>query len=160
METPVSSTPGEMLRAIKILFYTLIAGMIMFTVIVFALNFLQEPSLTDKSVARILFTAVLFIAAASLTAAANLYKKRITAAQSFGLPLVEKLNIYRAALIVYLALCEGAGLFAVIVYFLTGNKLLLAVIALVLLAMLLKRPEKQRIFNELQLDSKEQMELN
>jgi uncharacterized membrane protein len=63
-------------------------------------------------------------------------------------------------LIFYLALCEGAGLFAIIVYFLTGNKLLLIAIAIVLLAMLVKRPEKFKIFNELQLSSEEQSELN
>jgi len=89
-----------------------------------------------------------------------MYAKRIAAAQTTGLSLMHKLNIYRAALMLYLALCEGAGLFAVIVYFLTGNKLLLAVAAIVLLAMLLKRPEKSKIFNELQLSSQEQMELN
>jgi hypothetical protein len=116
--------------------------------------------LEDESLTNIFLAVVLFIAVISLTVAARMYAKRITAAHATGLSLMDKLNIYRAALILYLALCEGAGLFAVIVYFLTGNMLLLIVVAVVLLAMLLKRPEKSKIFNELQLSSEEQMELN
>jgi len=132
----------------------------MFTVIIFALNFLQTPAFFDQSLVRIFFIVVMAIAAMSIFMATRLYKKRITDALSPSLILMDKLNIYRSALILYLALCEGAGLFAVIVYFLTGYKLLLIVIAVVLLAMLQKRPEKSKIFNELQLSSQEQLELN
>jgi len=132
----------------------------MFAIIVFALNFLQAPAVLDQSVVRIFFIAVLAVAAISIFMALQLYKRRITEALTPGRILMDKLNIYRAALILYLALCEGAGLFAVIVYFLTGYKLLFIVIAVVLLAMLQKRPEKSKIFNELQLSSQEQMELN
>ena len=132
----------------------------MFTVIIFALNFLQVPVLFDQSLTRIFFIVVLAIAAMSIFMAIRLYKKRITDALSPGLSLMDKLTIYRSALVLYLALSEGAGLFAVIVYFLTGYKLLLIVIAVVLLAMLQKRPEKSKIFNELQLSSQEQLELN
>ena len=155
-----SSTAKETLRAIRVFFYSMIGGMLTFTVIIFALNFFQEPVLVDKSLERIFFIAVLFIAAICIPTATRMYNKRIIEAQSLDLTLMGKLDIYRAALILYLALCEGAGLFTVIVYFLTGNKLLLVVIAIVLLAMLLKRPEKFKIFNELQLSSEEQMELN
>ena len=132
----------------------------MFTVIIFALNFLQEPVLVDQSLARIFFIAILAITAISVFMATRLYKKRIADGLSPGMILMDKLNIYRSALILYLALCEGAGLFAVIVYFLTGYKLLLVIIGVVLLAMLQKRPEKFKIFNELQLSSQEQLELN
>ena len=132
----------------------------MFTIIIFALNFLQTPALFDQSLVRIFFIVVLVIAGISILMATRLYKKRINDALSQGLTLMDKLTVYRAALILYLALCEGAGLFAVIVYFLTGYKLLLIVIGVVLLAMLMKRPEKSKIFNELQLSSQEQLELN
>ena len=132
----------------------------MFTIIVFALNLLQTPPLIDESTVRIFFIAVLAIAALSIFMAIRLYRKRITEAVSPGVALMDKLTIYRSALIAYLALCEGAGLFAVIVYFLTGYKLLLIIIAVALLAMLQKRPEKSKIFNELQLSSQEQLELN
>jgi hypothetical protein len=160
METPAPSRAKEALRSIGVFFYAMVGGMLIFAILVFALNLLENPSLIDKSLIRIFLIVVLFIAAISLTVATRIYAKRITAAHVIGLSLIDKLNIYRASLVLYLALCEGAGLFAVIIYFLTGEKLLLVVIAIVLLAMLLKRPEKSKIFNELQLSSQEQLELN
>ena len=138
----------------------MIGGLLIFAIIVFALNYLLGQGSLDQSMIRIFFIAVIVIAIMSIFMAPRLYKKRITDALSPGLSLMDKLNIYRSALIVYLALCEGPGLFAVIVYFLTGYKPLLIVIAVVLLAMLLKRPEKSKIFNDLQLSSQEQLELN
>ena len=159
MPTPVAS-PKEALRAITIFFYSMIGGLLMFAVIVFALTFLETPGLTDKSMEQIFLVIVLFAAIISTTLATRLYKKRVAETNSLSLTLMDKLNMYRAALILYLALCEGAGIFAVIVYFLTGNNLLLIIIAFVLFVMLLKRPEKFKIFNELQLSSDEQSELN
>ena len=160
METTTPTKAKDALRSISIFFYAMIGGLLMFAIIVFALNYLLGHGLLDQSMVRIFFIAVLAIAAMSIFMAPRLYKKRITDTLSPGLTLMDKLDIYRSALILYLALCEGAGLFAVIVYFLTGYKLLLIVIAVVLLAMLQKRPEKSKIFNDLQLSSQEQLELN
>jgi DMSO reductase anchor subunit len=160
MQTQVPATPKEMLRAIKIVFFALIIGMSLFTVIIISLGFFREPPLKDKEAVRVFFIAVLFVAASCLSIANYLYKKRMTAAHDLQLSLMEKLNIYRAALILYLALCEGAGLFAVIIYFLTGSQPLIIAIVMILVAMLMKRPEKSRIFNDLQLSSQEQSELN
>ena len=160
METSTPTKAKDALRAISIFFYAMIGGLLIFSIIVFTLNYLLGHGLLDQSMIRIFFIADLIIAAMSIFMAPRLYKKRITDALSPGLTLMDKLNIYRSALILYLALCEGPGLFAVIVYFLTGYKLLLIVIAVVLLAMLQKRPEKSKIFNELQLSSQEQLELN
>jgi len=160
LDTSTPAKTKEALRAINVFFYSMIGGMLMFTLIVFALNSLEKPVLVDESLVRIFFVMVVVIAGLSILIATRLYKKRIAVASTSSLALMDKLNIYRSALIIYLALCEGAGLFAVIVYFLTGYKLLLIVIAIVALAMLLKRPEKSKIFNELQLSSAEQLELN
>jgi hypothetical protein len=160
MQDLVPSTPKEMLRTINILFFALVIGLTLFTVLVVALGYLMEPPLTDKETARIFFIAVLFMAAVCLSIANYQYKKRMVAAHDLQLTLMEKLNIYRAVLIRYLALCEAAGLFAIIIYFLTGNKPLIIAIAMMLVAMIMKRPEKSRIFNDLQLSSQEQSELN
>ena len=157
MPTP---SPKEALRAITIFFYTMIGGLLMFAVIVFALTFLETSVLTDKSIEQIFLVIVLFAAIISTTLATRLYNKRIAEINSLSLTLMDKLNMYRAALILYLALCEGAGIFATIVYFMTGNNLLLIAIVFILVAMLLKRPEKFKIFNELRLSSEEQSELN
>jgi hypothetical protein len=160
METSAPAQPKAALKSISVFFYAMVLGMLTFTIIVFGLNLLEKPSLADDPIVTIFLVIVFVLTLISITVATRMYAKRITAAHATGLSLMDKLNIYRSALILYLALCEGSGLFAVIIYFLTGEKLLLAVIAVVLLAMLLKRPEKSKIFNELQLSSQEQLELN
>jgi hypothetical protein len=159
MQTSAAS-PKEALKAITVFFYTMIGGLLIFAALVFVLTLMETPVLNDKSIEQIFLVAVLFAALISTSLATRLYNKRIVEIRSLSLTLMNKLTIYRAALILYLAICESAGLFAIIVYFLTGNKLLLIIIVFVLLAMLLKRPEKFKIFNELQLSSEEQSELN
>lgn len=160
MQPGTTSTAKAALKSINVFFYAMVGGMLMFTILIFALNLLEKPAMVDESMVNIFLVVVLLVAAISLIVATRMYPKRIAAAHATGLSLIDKLNIYRGALVLYMALCEGPGLFAVIVYFLTGNKLLLIVVAVVLLAMLLKRPEKSKIFNELQLSSREQLELN
>jgi uncharacterized membrane protein YhaH (DUF805 family) len=155
-----SPAPKELVRAISVFFYAMIGGIMIFTILISGLNFLQEPAIKDQSVTRIMFMAVLAIAAINISVAIRIYSKRLADIRSTNADLVTKLGSYRSALIIYLALCEMAGLFAVIVYFLTADKLLFIVIVVVLLAMLQKRPEKSKIFNELELSAEEQSELN
>ena len=160
MQSPVPTTAKETLRAIRLFFYALITGLSLFAIIAFALNFLLEPSITDNPETDTFLIAVIVIAAGCMLAAHRVYGKRINEIQNSAMTLTGKLETYRAALIVFMALSEGAGIFAVIVYYLTANQWLVIVIGVVLLTMLLKRPEKSKIFNELQLSSEEQAELN
>lgn len=160
MQSPVPATPKEALRAIRVFYYAMIIGMLLFAIIVFALSFLQAPSITDKAETDTFLIVVMIIAAGCIMAAHRVYGKRINEIQNSGMKLTGKLEAYRATLILFMALSEGGGIFAVIVYYLTANQWLLIVIGVVLLSMLLKRPEKSKIFNELQLSSEEQAELN
>jgi hypothetical protein len=158
MQTPPASTK-ETLRLIKILFYILFTGVVLSTTIVSILIQIQGPLLQDKSLNRGFFLVTLFVAAACLSISNILYKKRLNAAGT-ALPLLQKLEIDRAALILYMALCEAAAILTVIAFYMTGEVLFLVIIAAILVSMLMRRPENFKIFNELQLDSKEQMELS
>ena len=160
MQSPAPATAKETLRAIRIFFYTLIIGMLLFSIVVSALNFLKKPQIIDKAESDIFLIVVIVMAAGCIMAAHRLYGKRINEIQNSDMKLTGKLEAYRVALVLFMALSEGAGIFAVIVYYLTANQWLLIVIGVVLLSMLLKRPEKSKIFNELQLSSEEQAELN
>ena len=117
METPVPSSAKDTLRAIKILFYAIAAGLVMFALIVFGLSFFQKPPLTNKVISRIFIVAVLFLVIICFLVGSRLYKKKMVAAQSPALALKDKLDIYRSALTSYLAFYEGAGLFTVIGFF-------------------------------------------
>lgn len=152
-------TSKESLRAIKILFYILFIGVLLSTTTVFVLIEMQGPLLPDKSLNRGFLAVALVLAAVCLGVSNILYKKRIHTAVP-ALPLLQKLEIYRAALILFLVLCEAAAILTVIAFYMTGEFLFLLIIAAILVSMLMRRPENFKIFNELQLDSKEQMELS
>ena len=153
------ASPKETLRTIRILFYAMFIGVALFTAIVFILLQIQGPLLRDKSVNRVFLVVVLFMTAACLSLSNILYKKKIKAA-GFALPLLQKMEIYQAALVLYMSICEGAAILTVIAFYMTGDFLFLVIIGAILVTMLMRRPENFKIFNELQLDSKEQMELS
>jgi drug/metabolite transporter (DMT)-like permease len=152
-------TPKEQLKANNILFSALFAGVVMFLIVAVVLIKFQGKFSDGDNFNKILLIVVLIIAAICLVSAYSIYKKRISDAANSILPLTEKLNNYRTILIIYLALCEGAALFSIICLILTGNFWSIAVTAGMLIAMLLKRPTRQRLINDLQLDWQEQQEL-
>jgi hypothetical protein len=150
----------ENLRANSILFYALTSGVIMFLVIIIALikiggNF----SKVDDSFDRILLVAASVIAGICFIAVFLNYKKAMSAILPED-PLAERLNIYRAGLVRFAAFCEGAALFSVIGLFLTGIFWFVLITAIMLLAMLSKRPTKQRMIDELQLNWEEQQQFD
>ncbi len=160
MQTQEPSSPKDAIKAIQILFYIIVAGVILFAAITAGINFLQQSPVIGKSIAEILFFINCFIDIICYTASQILYRKKIYAALQNDLSLMEKLNFYRSALITYLALCEIPALFAIVIYFLSGNNLFLFIVCICVLTMLMKMPQKLKIFNELKLNSTEQMELN
>ena len=153
------ATSKEALGTIKILFYILFFGIVFSTAIVFVLIKMQGPLLQDRSLNRGFLVVTLLLAATCLSVSNILYKKRINTVGP-ALPLLQKLEIYRTALVLYMGLSEAAAILTVFVFYMTGEFLFLLIIAAILVSMLMRRPENFKIFNELQLDSKEQMELS
>src|SRR5687767_11193666 len=124
MTMPVSAK--ESLRAIKIVFYTLFAGVILFASVIFIVSRVQGPLLKDKSLNTIFLVGAAFLGAACLGLSNFLSRKRISAARS-STSLVQKLDVYRAALILYMAILEAAAIFSIITFYLTGEYFLLGI---------------------------------
>ncbi len=61
-------------------------------------------------------------------------------------------NTLIMAMIFYLAACDGAALLSVIGFILTDNYWFVLITAIMLTAMFFKRPTRQRVINELQLN--------
>jgi uncharacterized membrane protein YhaH (DUF805 family) len=152
-------TAKQQLKANNILFTALFFGVVMFLLIAIAVIKFQGKFSSDDNFDKILLIVLLIIATVCMISAIAIYKKRIRDTVNSGSSLTDKLNNYRNILIIYLALCEGAALFSVICLILTGNFWSIAVTTAMLAAMLFKRPTKQRVINDLQLDWQEQQEL-
>jgi hypothetical protein len=99
------------------------------------------------------------IAVVCLISSASIYNKRIRETTILDLAINRKLASYRSALVTYLAICEGAALFSVICLLLTGNYWFMLITGIMLTAMVAKRPTRQRVIDDLRLDSQGQQEL-
>ena len=154
-------TPKQQLRAMNVLCTALMSGVVIFLIIIVALVKWNDGGFgKDSEVNKYFSVAVIIIAAICLISGIVSYKKRIDNIPPEILKLDAKLDYYRAALILYFASCEGGSLFAIIVIFLTGNFLLVVVVAILLVAMFLMRPVKQRVVDELKLNWEEEQQLN
>lgn len=159
-DSQMPGTPKQDLQAIRIIFFAIIAGALIFAVIVLVLNQLQGPALQNvKKVENILLYVVTGVAAICLPIAMNGYNKGVAVAKNSLISLPIKLNQYRSTLVRYIALCEGPALFSIIAFFMVGNYYLFIITAIMIAAMLAKLPNRQRVLDELALDWKQQQEL-
>lgn len=156
----VPGTPKEILRAIRIFFGAIITGAVIFAVIVVVMIKLQGPLMPEvEEYEHIFLYTVAIVAAICWIAAVNMYNKGIVAAKDSLILLPGKLNLYRTALIKYIALCEGPALFGIIIFFMTANYTALAITGVMIVAMLSKTPTRKRVADDLALDWKQQQEL-
>lgn len=160
MQTQDPTKFKELLRGITVFFYATIGGVLIFSLLVLLVSQKESLISSDKNLMQVFLVVNLFIAAISLSIGEKIYRKRLTFLRSANYDLMEKLDRYRSALIIYMATCEGPAILAIIFYFMTANKLFLIIVGVLLIAMFLKRPEKSKIFNDLQLSAEEQTWLN
>ncbi len=163
MTEPVNTkaTPKAGLKAIWILCFALIAGATVFALLALLVNLLKGPSIpAPGNESGLIFPAVVAAIAIICTIrAAMVYRKGIAAIKNSIAPLNNKLEQYRSVMILYMALCEFPALFSIIIFFVDGYYPVFAITALMLLAMLLRMPQKRKIIRELDLNWQEQQEL-
>jgi hypothetical protein len=156
----VPGTPREILRSIRVVFGAIITGALIFAIVVIVLIKLQGRQMPETEEYQHIFLYVLAgVAAICWIVAINTYNKAMVAAKDSLILLPGKLNLYRSALIKYIALCEGPALFGIIVYFMTANYIALAITGIMIVAMLAKTPTLKRVADDLALDWKQQQEL-
>ncbi len=154
-----STTPRQELKNITISFYAIVAGAFLYAGIILVIKQNSRTIIEEMNIRKAFIIAAGLLGVICFFLGSALYKKKLDGVANFGISLKEKLVKYKIALVSYIAACEGAALFAITAFFLTGVPPLLAIGAFMIVAMFLKQPTKSRIFNDLQLDSKEQMEL-
>lgn len=146
--------PNE-LKALRIMFFAMLIGQILFGLIVTVLVETGIMSNGMDDMVSIFRIGLILIIAACIPASFVLFRKRLTEINPEE-DLGSRIEKYRAALIMRMALCEGPSLFASICYFITGNRFFLCIIILLVINFLLIYPSREKIINELQLSSGEQ----
>lgn len=155
-------TPKENLRAIRVFCIAIIAGVTVFAGVMLGINSVSGPVMetTENPDTKNIFLAVCgILALACLYFANKHYNKKISEARSSGDTLMARLNVYRNALIRYMALCDFPAMFAIISYFTTGDLVLLLVVGVMLAAMFWKAPFGKKWITELNADWKDQEEI-
>jgi len=146
------------LRAIRILYFALLIGQLIFALIVTVLVETGILGTGNHELGPVMQVAIIVIAATTVPAAFYLFRKRladINPEEELG----KKLELYRAALIIRMALCEMPVLFAIIVYFITHDRSFLWITIILVANFLFIYPSKNKIISQLQLNSSEQSAL-
>lgn len=157
----MNTTPRQNVRSLQVVFAALTGGVVLLSLtgtLVLAIN---GPlwQVDDWGHANLLLAAAGIISVVGVWGARSYYARTMEmGAQTFYL-LSDKLNQYRAAMIIYMALCEGPALFSVVIFLLTGNFIALVFIAISVTGMCLKMPTRKRIIKELSLDWRDQQEI-
>jgi hypothetical protein len=154
------ATAKDSVRAIRILFGAIVTGALVFAASGLFRNILPGPFSPElKKYENIFRGIVIVIALICLIFARVKYNGGMGVIKDALISLPDKLNQYRATLILYVALCEGPALFVIILFFITGNYFLLVIAGILLGAVLIKAPTNKRITDELGLDRNQQQEL-
>jgi divalent metal cation (Fe/Co/Zn/Cd) transporter len=159
IEIDSSGLAKAMLKRIEILFIAILSGLIIISGIAVGVNYMQGKLTDDKEVEDLLFVIATLMTIACYATAGRLYKRKLQTPLEQTLTLPEKLDYFQNALIIYLALCDFAGVSGAIGFFITGNYWFLLISAAMLSAIIAKAPSKKRIVHDLRLDRHEQGEL-
>ena len=144
----------ELYNSIKILPLALMSGLCMISCVLLFLKQGEEAT-SDSDGFFVILVALL--AAAGFILGSFIFRKQI--AESMGKTMIEKLVIYRQAMIIRFALLEGPGLFSIVLFFLTGNHLYMVITGAMVLFMILNRPTDDLIAQHLMLTEKDKQEL-
>jgi hypothetical protein len=163
MTEPVNmnTTPREAVRSMQVLFWALVGGVVLFALTVVLMQLINGPLWEPDNGAQsnILVSVAIIVSITCMLGARSYYAKTVALGSRQLFSLGDKLNQYRAALIIYMALCEGPALFSVIILLLTGKYLVVIITVLLVTMMCLKAPTRNRIIQELKLDWREQQEI-
>jgi len=142
-------------KVLKILHTTLLMGMIIFSVIAIVLVQRNLVSASGESLERALQVVCILVSGVMLLAGFNLFKKKMMAARNDTGPGEQRMDLYRAACILWWAMIEGPGLLATIGYMLTHNLAFLALAVFHISCLFVFTPRKANIVVLLNLSSEE-----
>jgi hypothetical protein len=144
---------NNFLKPITLIYYALLAGQIMFMAVAYLLNS-NQISPTKHEMYDMFIIIVPIIIGSGLFLSNFIFKMLIGKIEQ-KTSIENKLMTYRSALIIKYALMEGPSLFAIVAFLISGNAIFLAFAAVMILAFILQRPNRDKIAQDLNLNGKE-----
>lgn len=130
---------------LKILHIGLLVGMAMFDIVSLIIVMQGAPVIADEPMQRNLQVGCVLLSAVLLIAGFKIFKKRIMAARNSTEPGEKRMEMYRAACIMWWAMIEAPGIVAGIGFIISGNYAFFALAIFHLMAMLVFAPQKANI---------------
>lgn len=152
-----AQTPQSILRSMQIIHAGLLAGQVMFAVVSYTVVE-KAPHFDIKNTGDLFLFIVPLMALACFVAGNLLFKLKIAPLPGKD-TLVEKLIGYLSALIIRFALLEGASLFGIVSFLISGNLLFLLISVLLMVRMLTLRPTISTAETDLELSYEDKLEL-
>lgn len=129
------------IQSIRIFAAAIIAGIVLFGGIAIFLNKIGHVPMVP-GLDPVIGYAGIIIAAACISISFLLFRKRSEAVDAAG--KIEKINLYRSAVIIQYALLDGPAIFNVVAYLLSGNKESLIIAACCIIVMLTQFPSEEK----------------
>lgn len=151
------SNPKENFKINFIIYFTLLAGLILFALLAYFFPRGQEVGL-NESLLNIFTYIVPTFAVFEIFLSQFVYNKFIQQIQTKA-TLFDKIGKYRTAKIISWALLEGAALFSVIAFIITRSSFFYIVLFVILIAFILSKPSLDEFLNDFRIEGNEGTEL-
>jgi hypothetical protein len=133
----------EIIKSSLIIFYTLLSGQIVFFLISLYLVSAQVIP-TNSNLSLILIFTLLFFLSPLLVVGPIIYRKLISKQYDNIKTVEQKLILYRKGIIIKLALVEGASIFSIVCFLITGNYLFIIIAILLISLFFLHKPSLEK----------------
>ncbi|HHG86439.1 MAG TPA: hypothetical protein ENJ82_16935 [Bacteroidetes bacterium] len=139
-------------RQLTMLFSVFLASIFLFLISVMIAVYYQGPM--DEAYGTYLLFGGPFSGLALLLMGSRLFRARLATAKE-GEKLFEKMDGYRAALVVRMLLLDGAAFIQLVAFVMTGNKLFIALALVIATLFLFYRPTLEKFISEVELSEVE-----
>ncbi len=154
----IKQTGKEYFKALRIIHLVLVAGVVFFLLVLLLLDYLQSGGFGLEDLGEIFFYLAFIFSLGAIFLGNVFFGKKI-AAIKMKMDLKQKLEDYRKALIVRLALLEAPAFFCCVAFMLTGQWIFVGVALFNLAILVALHPSKERAELEMDLSFQERQRL-
>jgi RsiW-degrading membrane proteinase PrsW (M82 family) len=139
--------PKEIIKSSLIIFYALLAGQIIFLLI--SLYLVTTGIIKTNSELSLILTIIILIFLSPLLIIGPIIYRKLISKQTDNLKTLEqKLLLYRQGMIIKLAMVEGATIFSIVCFLITGNFLFVIIAILLISLFFLHKPTLEKFASD------------
>jgi len=156
---PTQNTTNNFVKKMRIVFFAMIAGQVLFAAISLYLHFNADPLMGPNRILDLfIYVAPVLIVASYFLGNIlfNVMKEKGKSSKNS----LHRQNTFRAAYLVRFAFIEGASLFTILLFLLTNNFIFLGMTGVCFLLCIRLIPNNKKVIDELELTPEEFKSLN